>query len=83
MVVKLSRKKMENPEKEGFDLVECNTCGEYCYRKAIGISPNKRRKYYQDDKSRAWRGKQCPVCACKAHTEYMRKHRKAKKELVG
>jgi ribosomal protein S27AE len=65
-------------EKLGFDLVECSTCGEYAYRKPIGISPNKRRKYYQDERGKAWRGKQCPTCSTKAHTAYMKKHRSTK-----
>jgi hypothetical protein len=73
---------MDELEKQGYDLVECNLCGEYCYRIAIGVSPNKRRKYYQDEKKRAWRGKTCPSCSTKAHTQYMRKHRQSKKLLT-
>ena len=67
-------------QKKGYDTVECNKCYDYYYRKAIGISPNRRRKYYQDEKGRAWKGKTCPTCSTKAHTQYMKKYRERLKE---
>lgn len=64
---------------KGYSYVECSKCGEFAFRKATGVSPNRRRKYYYNEKGEAWRGKKCPACARKEHTEYMRVHRAAKK----
>lgn len=60
---------------EGFDAVECSNCGDYFWRKYTGSSPNRRRKYYVDERGNAWRGKICPKCSKKKHTEYMRERR--------
>lgn len=70
---------MDELQKKGYDIVSCKSCYEFSYRKAIGISPNRRRKYYQDEEGRAWKGRVCPTCSTKAHTEYMRAYRKASK----
>ena len=64
---------------EGFDPIECNRCMNFSWRKEIGASPNGRRKYYQDEKGKAWRGKICPSCASKDHTNYMREYRRKKR----
>lgn len=64
----------------GYDLTECSKCSEFGYRKLIGISPNRRRKYYMDNKRRTWRGKMCPDCCRKRHTEYMRQRRSEGKD---
>ena len=65
---------------QGFSSVECSSCYGFFWRKQIGESPNGRRKYYQDERRRAWRGKTCPDCSKKAHTNYMRKYRAKKDE---
>ena len=63
---------------QGFGSIECSSCFGFKWRKQIGESPNGRRKYYQDEAGKAWRGKSCPDCAKKQHTEYMRKYRSKK-----
>lgn len=61
--------------KDGFDAIECSRCMTFKWRKYVGSSPNGKRKYYQDENKKAWRGKTCPECSKKGHTEYMRKYR--------
>lgn len=60
---------------EGYDAIECSQCMEFKWRKYYGESPNGKRKYYQDEKKRSWRGKICPDCSRKNHTKYMKKYR--------
>lgn len=60
---------------DGFDYIECSKCGNYSWRKGVGTSPNRRRKYYENEKGQAWRGKRCPDCSRKDHTSYMKTRR--------
>jgi len=72
------KEKVLDLRERGYSSVECSSCYGFFWRKQIGESPNGRRKYYQDEQNRAWRGKSCPECAKKQHTEYMRKYRSKK-----
>lgn len=64
---------------EGFDYIECSKCLDWKWRKCIGQSPNGKRKYYKDEQERTWRGKACPECSKKAHTDYIRNRRRSQK----
>lgn len=72
----------ENETPLPFDKVTCSKCQNIKQRRSCGESPNGRRRYYQDEKGRAWRGKTCPDCATKEHTEYMRKYRQKNKKKI-
>lgn len=72
---------MDTPDQVTLPKTTCSVCNNIAVRIQTGISPNKRRKYYSDEHGRAWRGRKCPVCACRDHTEYMRQRRKAKDEI--
>ena len=64
---------------KGYSFVECSSCSDFGFRKLVGISPNRKRKYYVNENGNVWRGKVCPKC-CKAnHTRYMKSYRMVKK----
>jgi hypothetical protein len=61
---------------EGYDIIKCSFCSKEQSRRSYGESPNGRRKYYLDDKLNTWKGRRCPTCVRRAHTEYMKLYRK-------
>jgi hypothetical protein len=69
-------------EDQGFDMIKCTGCSAEKPRRSYGESPNGRRKYYLDDKLNTWKGKRCPKCVRRAHTEYMKSYRKRVKSLA-
>jgi hypothetical protein len=72
---------MEEENKIDGPLVTCSRCNKVDVRKQIGISPNRKRKYYANAEGRKWKGRKCPDCIKEEHTEYMRKRRGKKDPL--
>lgn len=57
----------------------CSCCHTNKTRILVGVSPNKKRRYYVDKFGDHWQGKKCPECRRAHHAEYMRRRRKSDK----
>jgi len=63
------------------NITTCSVCQANKIRIKKGLSPNGKRRYYSDENGKAWRGKVCPSCSKKKHSDYIRGKREDK-EIV-